>query len=90
MFGHVCRTRTCGVCAQIALATVPPSSSPAPHPRDSLDCGEGGMLPPGEGEMGGQSHRCHRSPPPGLIYPAEAAVVGIPRFPGGRGWSPGC
>lgn len=43
---------TCGVCAAIAVATVPPSSSSARHPRDSRGCGEGGMLPPGGGDGG--------------------------------------
>lgn len=45
---------TCGVCTAIAVATLPPSSSSssAPHPRHPPDCGEGGMLPPGEGDGG--------------------------------------
>lgn len=101
MFGHVCRTRTCGVCAQIALATVPPSSSPAPHPRASLDCGERGCSHPERGRWGGRATAAI-APPPGADLPRGGGGGGntpipwrqglVPRvlsIPGEAGWGRG-
>lgn len=75
---------TCGVWTAIAVATVPPSSSSARHPRDSLDCGEGGCSRLGR-VMGGLEPSLP-PPPPGLIYTAEASAGGkYPNSHGGRG-----
>lgn len=75
---------TCGVRAAIAVATVPPSSSSARHPRDSLGCGDAPARGGGDGGAGAIA----ATAPPGLIYTAEASLVEIPRFPWRRGLIP--